>query len=291
MKNLVHNRLFIVLLVLAAIIAISVLAAGIRDMEFREPDPFYFEWPTESGASLKEIVVQMESLPLGQVVMFWLFIVIFTLILLLVLNPKYRWKILRAVLRAALIFILITWMMKAIARRLAAEAPPDAAGGLTNSPTVYPNNLPVYSPPSEVPWISYFFTLAILLGLLWAGWWLWNLSRRARSQSIRENIADIARDTLEDIAGGRDFGDTVTLCYVRMNDAVSSGHGIRRQEGMTPSEFANRLESVGLPGDAVRCLTRLFEEVRYGAKVPGQEESREATVCLNAILAACGRTV
>jgi len=291
MKTLAHNRLFIVLLVLAAIIAISVLAAGIRDMKFREPDPFYFEWPTESGASFQQIVVQMEALPLVQVVMFWLFIVIFTFFILLILNPKYRWRILRAVLRAALFFIFITWVMKTIARRLAEEVPSEAGGGLANPPAINPNNLPVYSPPLDVPWISYVFTLAILLGIFLAGWWLWNLSSRVRTQSIRENIADIARDTLDEIAGGRDFGDTVTLCYVRMNDAVNSGHGIRRQEGMTPSEFANRLESVGLPGDAVRRLTRLFEEVRYGAKKPGQYESREATVCLNAIIAACGKTV
>jgi hypothetical protein len=76
-----------------------------------------------------------------------------------------------------------------------------------------------------------------------------------------------------------------------MNDAVNLGHGIRRQEAMTPSEFANRLESVGLPGDPVRRLTRLFEAVRYGAKKPGQDESHEATVCLNAIIAACGEPV
>lgn len=291
MKALTHNRLFIVLLVLAAIIAISVLAAGMRDMEFREPDPFYFEWPTESGDTLQQIVTQMESLPLVQVVLFWLFIIIFTFIVLLLLNSRYRWKILQAVIRAAIIFIFMTWAMKAIARRLASEVPPSSGGGITNLPTVDPNSLPIYSPPSEVPWISYFLSLAIVLGIFLIGWWLWNLSRRDRSQFIRENIADIARDTLDEIAGGRDFSDAVTTCYLRMTDAVNSGRGIQRQEGMTPSEFANRLESSGLPGDPVRRLTRLFEAVRYGAKKPGQDESREATVCLNAIIAACGETV
>lgn len=291
MKTLVQNRLLIVLLVLAAIIAISLLAAGIKDMKFREPDPFYFEWPTESGGSLQQIVTQMDALPLVQVVLFWLFIIIFTFIVLLLLNPKYRWRILRAVIRAALIFIFITWVMKIIARRLADEVPPATAGGIANSPTVNPSRLPIYSPPSDVPWISYIFSLAIVLGIFLIGWWLWNLSRRDRSQSIRENIADIARETLDEIAGGRDFSDTVTVCYLRMNDAVNSGHGIRRQDGMTPSEFANRLESVGLPGEPVRRLTRLFEAVRYGAKKPGQDESHEATVCLNAIIAACGETV
>ena len=190
MKTLVHNRLFIVLLVLAAIIAISVLAAGIRDMEFREPDPFYFEWPTESGGSLQQIVTQMEAIPLVQVILFWLFVIIFTFIILLLLNPKYRWRILQAVIRAAIIFIFITWVMKAIARRLAAEVPPATSGGITNPPTVDPNSLPIYSPPSDVPWISYFISLAIVLGIFLIGWWLWNLGRRdrrcrKRSQNVR----------------------------------------------------------------------------------------------------------
>jgi hypothetical protein len=233
----------------------------------------------------------MEALPLVQVVMFWLFIIFFTIIVLLLLNPKYRWKILRAVIRAALIFIFITWFMKTFARRLASEVPPAAGGGITNAPAINPNSLPIYSPPAEIPWISYVFALAIILGIFLVGWWLWNLSSRARTQSIRENIATIARETLDEIVDGREIGDIVTICYLRMMDAVNSGHGIRRQEGMTPTEFANRLESVGLPGDPIRRLTRLFEAVRYGATKPGQDESREATVCLNAIITACGGAV
>lgn len=288
MKTVAGNRIFIIILSLAGIFAIGILASGIQEMEFREPDPFYFEWPAESGASFQQIVTQMESLPLVQVILFWLFIIIFTILVLLILNPKYRWKILRAVIRTALIFIFITWFMKTIARRLASEVPPADGGGITSAPTIDPNSLPVFSPPAEIPWISYVFALAIILGIFLVGWWLWKLSSRARSHSIRENIAEIARETLDEIVDGRDIGDTVTICYLRMMDAVNSGHGIRRQEGMTPTEFANRLESVGLPGDPVRRLTRLFEAVRYGANKPGQDESREAMDCLNTIIAACG---
>jgi hypothetical protein len=106
--------------------------------------------------------------------------------------------------------------------------------------------------------------------------------------TVRENIAIIARDTLDQIAGGRDFGDTVTNCYVRMTDAVKDVRGLERQEGLTPSEFAARLESAGLPGEPVHRLTRLFEAVRYGAKKPDELETRNAIVCLNDIIAACG---
>jgi hypothetical protein len=35
-------------------------------------------------------------------------------------------------------------------------------------------------------------------------------------------------------------------------------------------------------------LTLLFEGVRYGARKPGENETREAVTCLNAIINACG---
>lgn len=287
MKIIGGNRLIVILLALAGVLAIGVLAAGISDMEFREPEPFYFEWPTAVGGSFSGMIAQMEALPLEQVILFWSFIIIFTLVIMIVLNPRYRWKILMAVVRAALFFIFLTWAMKTIAGQLA-QTPPNSVADTLNNPQNNQVSPPVFSPPSDVPWISYLFSLAIMLGILLIGWWLWNMGRRARSSSIRHNIAAIARETLDEIADGRDFGDTVTTCYVRMNKVVSTGHGIQRQDGMTPTEFASRLESAGLPGDPVRRLTRLFEAVRYGAKKPGQEESTEAITCLNAIVAASG---
>ncbi len=60
---------------------------------------------------------------------------------------------------------------------------------------------------------------------------------------------------------------------------------------MTPAEFATRLENSGLPSDAVRRLTRLFEGVRYGLQKTGPTEINEAVACLTTILQYCGETV
>lgn len=60
---------------------------------------------------------------------------------------------------------------------------------------------------------------------------------------------------------------------------------------MTPGEFALRLEQSGLPGDAVRRLTRLFERVRYGNQKAGLKDTNEAVACLTAILQYCGEPV
>ena len=52
-----------------------------------------------------------------------------------------------------------------------------------------------------------------------------------------------------------------------------------------------RLERAGLPGDAVRRLTRLFETVRYGDKRSAPKDVSEAVNCLNTILHYCGETI
>jgi hypothetical protein len=288
MKALSQNKILVALLALAGVIAIGALASGIQEMKFRDPDPYYFEWPLAAGSSFKEVVKQVEALPIEQIIVFWAVILVLTLIIVMAIDPKYRWKILKAVIRAAIFFITLTWALKAIAKKM--DPALLAGDAITqNSTTNLINaNLPTYTPPAEIPWVSYLASLAITLGIAFLGWKLWNLGTRPNSNTVRKNIANIARNTLDQIADGRDFGDTVTNCYVRMTDAVKDVRGLERQEGMTPTEFASRLEAAGLPGEPVRRLTQLFEAVRYGAKKPDEVETRNAINCLNDIIAACG---
>ena len=76
--------------------------------------------------------------------------------------------------------------------------------------------------------------------------------------------------------------------YVRMNEAVSSARGLVRQPAATPSEFSARMEQAGLPGEAARALTGLFEQVRYGGQSASPQDRDLAAAALNAILRACG---
>jgi hypothetical protein len=48
------------------------------------------------------------------------------------------------------------------------------------------------------------------------------------------------------------------------------------------------MERAGLPGEAVRTLTRLFEGVRYGRKTTSRAERDLASAALSAILHDCG---
>ncbi len=70
------------------------------------------------------------------------------------------------------------------------------------------------------------------------------------------------RSSLDDLSRGRDTGDVIINCYLRMGDVVADKRKLHREVAMTPQEFAVRLERAGLPGDAVRRLTGL---VRNGA--------------------------
>jgi hypothetical protein len=75
-----------------------------------------------------------------------------------------------------------------------------------------------------------------------------------------------------------------------MSEVVQTRRGLQRQHDLTASEFAVRLEQAGLPGEAVRRLTRLFEAARYGGRNASREEMVEAVSCLSMVLHACGET-
>ena len=80
-------------------------------------------------------------------------------------------------------------------------------------------------------------------------------------------------------------------CYLKMSDVVSEKRKLRREIAMTPQEFALRLERAGLPGDAVRRLTGLFEMVRYGDRKSAPKDVTEGGELFNAILRSCGEVV
>jgi hypothetical protein len=149
-----------------------------------------------------------------------------------------------------------------------------------------------FSPPAVAPWAVYLITIIVILALLLLVWslshWWKRLNRQRSSSGSLDELAEIARSSLDDLAAGDDWNDVIVGCYARMSDAVSRKRGLLRKHAMTPAEFARHLEQAGLPGDPVRRLTRLFEAVRYGGQTSSQKEINEAVSCLTAILHYCG---
>jgi hypothetical protein len=81
----------------------------------------------------------------------------------------------------------------------------------------------------------------------------------------------------------------VLRCYREMSQILSEQRGVARPRDMTPREFEQQLATVGLRDEHIRRLTRLFERVRYGARLAGEHEEREAVDCLSAIARAYER--
>jgi hypothetical protein len=107
-------------------------------------------------------------------------------------------------------------------------------------------------------------------------------------ESPLERLAREAEQALGALQAGADLRDTVLRCYVEMGRVVREAKGLAREAAMTPREFEHSLGEAGLPQDRVRQLTRLFEDVRYGAKSAGVREEQQAVDCLGAIVEACG---
>jgi hypothetical protein len=119
----------------------------------------------------------------------------------------------------------------------------------------------------------------------------WRKYQASRNEKPLDEIARIARSSLDDLTSGRNSTDVIINCYLRMSDVVSNTRQLHRDIAMTPHEFALRLERAGLPGDAVGRLTRLFEGVRYGDRKSGPKDVNEAVSCLKTILHYCGEPV
>jgi hypothetical protein len=158
--------------------------------------------------------------------------------------------------------------------------------------TVLP--MPVFAAPQVSPMFSYLISFAFALILLAVVWFLyrgWKRYMVLNQSKPLDEIARIARSSLNDLSSGRDSSDVIINCYLRMSDVVSSKRQLHREMAMTPHEFAVRLEQAGLPGDAVTRLTRLFEGVRYGDRKSGPKDVNEAVTCLKTILHYCGEPV
>jgi hypothetical protein len=132
--------------------------------------------------------------------------------------------------------------------------------------------------------------LAISIATLMVGIALYIRRRIQRKTGPLEQLAQEAQEAIDALQAGADLKNTVIRCYHEMSLILLEQRGLKRAETMTPREFERDLEDSGLPGEQVRLLTRLFETVRYGTKVPDEEEENMAIESLSSIVDAIGRS-
>ena len=270
--------------------ALTVLAMSLHDVHFQPGRSL----PNQSSSNTPNLLQDTEALPntpLWKILLFWAAFMLDLILFFYLLPPDLRKRIIRQAISFSFgILILFIALKYRLIQLPNLNSDPvntkgQAAPGLDSGAIP-----PAFQPPSLTPWMTYLISLGVFLGVLILTWiaYRWWQNARARSRSSLFDIAGIARSSLDDLAAGQDWGDVIIQAYARMNAVVSDKRGLPRPKAATPREYALRLETAGLPAEAVNRLTLLFESVRYGARKSNQADINEAVACLNSILHACG---
>jgi hypothetical protein len=260
-----------------------ILSAGLSEIEFLPGRPFSSGyWPKGNWGVFGDLR-QARAFEL----LFRVLVVICALILpfsiiYFFISREARKRVLKDFLRL-LPFLIIVYILTQISPDILSEE--EAPVALPGPPIESSAPMLDVAPPQWViPVASVGLALLVAAALVGSAWLIW---RRRRRVTPLERLAREAEEAIEAIQGGADLRDTVLRCYYEMSRVLWQERGIRRRRAMTPREFADHLEEIGLPGRGIRQLTRLFEDVRYGAKVPGPEEQQQALACLGAVVEFC----
>jgi hypothetical protein len=292
MRSFLENKRLVLLLAVLALGALTVLAVSLNEVPFREGQQFGHREAVDVQVSAQQVAQVWGNIPVWKHMVVWLLASLMIVLIGLLLSPELRKRLFVLFIRVVFTVWAVYFFLRNFGDRIlglnlqgAAAQPSDNS----NAP------LPVFEPPQVSPTFSYLisFVVALLwLVLLWALYRGWQkYSALLSSKTPLEELARIARSSLDDLSNGRNSSDVIINCYLRMSDIVADKRRLYRHEAMTPSEFAVRLEQAGLPGDAVRRLTHLFEGVRYGDRRSGPKDVNEAVSCLKTILHYCGEPV
>ena len=288
MKKLIESKIAVLVLAIAGLIALVLLSVALRDISFRPPEPFSFNL---GGFSTVVSSGPGMQIPIWKYFLFGGLLLLILTVIMFFLDPELRKRILLRLLRfglaMAFFWLIITYAFDNGVFRDLLRLPVSAGGGAPSASS--PAASPVYAPPQISPWLVFAVSFVIGLALVLLGWFIYVRRLKPRASQARDELAGIAADALNELRAGPDWDDAIVRAYIRMHEVVVAERGLLRQPGNTPSEFSRRMERIGLPVDAVRTLTRLFEAVRYGGKTSSPAERDLAAAALSAILHYCGR--
>jgi hypothetical protein len=276
-----------------ALAAMLLLSASLNRVELSSGQPFALPFNPQLQP------IPMNDVP-GGAALLWLIRAVYfvalaltpVLVIWLIISPRARRDFLRLLMSFLPFILLFYFISTGLARMMNAtkfEMGDAAREGIGDIAAIPPAEF--VANPS--PWLVWGVSLA--LGLLLAGvmalivWRAWQRSRREQLPLIQ--LGQEAQEALDALQAGGDLRDVVIRCYLHMSRVVGEQRGIQRNLDMTPREFEDCLCEHGLPAEAVRQLTRLFEQVRYGAYQPAQRDERQARACLGAIVEFCAGAI
>jgi len=295
MRNIFEKRSLVLFISMLALTALVLLASGLEHVSFEEPKAISLAEAAPGQGVDSQIGPQFLNISWRlEIGLFISLLMLFGLIGLLV-SVEARKRFLRTLLNIAFTYWVLRYVMRNYSEMITLFNPASGAefgaANVANDIVVEPS---IFIPPQQSPLISYLISIIIVLAMVYIFWRLysyWKILQPQQSRYVLENIARITRLSLKEISDGGDSSDVVMNCYRRMSEAVMDNKNVFRDISMTPLEFAHRLERAGLPREAVRNLTQLFESVRYGGRKAGPRETNEAVACLTTILHYCGENV
>ncbi|MEP7135131.1 MAG: DUF4129 domain-containing protein [Chloroflexota bacterium] len=294
MRTFFTNKFWIILLSVLALGALMGLAIGLKNISFDEAQPFGREEARTARSAPLDLINAVMSIPLKTQLGIWILFIMFFVFIGMLMSPEMRKRLIKIVIRVAITYWAL-WILFSRYRDVLAQiglnlTPPSGAAeaGSNGAP------VPQFTPPPAASWLAYlvsFGIVALVIIVVWKLNAIWKELNAPVTASPMKKLANIARSSLRDLSAGRDSTDVIMDCYYRMSDTVLEKKNMDRSTSMTPSEFATQLEQAGLPSDAVRKLTRLFEAVRYGGHKSDPAAVNEAVTCLTTIVHYCGETV
>jgi hypothetical protein len=295
MRAFFTNKFWIVLVSVLALGALMGLAVGLKDISFREAQPFGREEAARGPRTNPiDLINAVMSIPLKTQLGIWTLFVLLFVFIGMMMSPEMRKRLIKIAIRVAITYWGL-WILFTRYRDVLAQIGLNLAP-LGETPNLPSNGepAPVFTPPQAASWISYlvsFGIIALMILVMWKLNAIWKEMNAPLDIPPMKKLAGIARSSLRDLSAGRNSTDVIMDCYYRMSDTVLEKKNMDRRASITPSEFATQLENSGLPSDAVRRLTRLFESVRYGGHKADPATVNEAVTCLTTIVQYCGETV
>ena len=278
------TRLQALLALSITVAAMMLLSAGISGLDLRPGQPFSLARHElanvgRSGAGSETLMtfIRVALVTAG--------LLLPVALVYLIVSPKARKRLLRDLVTLLLFFAVYYLLFSARSDAPVEEGRTAITLPQTQALPAAPAAEFVAAPPQWLVSVAS-ISLALLLAALSVGTVVLILRRRRPSKSPLAQLARDAQGAMDALQAGADLRNTVIRCYRDMSLTLNQQRGIRRHPAMTPREFEHHLRDVGLPGGYVTQITRLFEDVRYGTKVPGQPEERQALLCLRAIVEA-----
>ena len=288
-----------VVLLSIAIMALFFLVVGLPRVDLDEGVPFQQIWQflVEQFATERPLLPYATT-PTGGGLLLDVYRTIFIIalialpfaIILVLIDPELRKRVLRSMVRVLLIMVLLSLILRNQAEREGITLEGMEGGGAPpEGPAAEPFTTEDFAPERVSPWIGR--GLSLILAVVGAAILVTIVVRvrqsRAASKTELDAIAQQAQSALQQIEAGTDLRNVVLRCYVEMSLVVREQRGIRRERSVTAREFTDYLIGASLPRDAVLRLTSLFEKARYSSRPTTGEDEAEAVASLRAIVEAC----